>query len=204
MKVHELTIRYDDNSLTGHMLDILAKSRGLSRAKATEQLKNALPVLVMGLDSVEFPLSRAIGEFLLDPRSLTIKVAPEKPVSIAQLIALVKTDRGALPELLSASVEVNLLEAGGPKSEWQSFFGCHAFSSENNTAYVSDIFSSERQPQSLQSEFRVFLEEMEASASDITCSTYENRTLAEQGLKNTKSHWQHEMGIAPVETGWTP
>ena len=41
VKVHELTIRYDDNSLTGHMLDTLARNRSLSPAEATEQLKNA-------------------------------------------------------------------------------------------------------------------------------------------------------------------
>jgi hypothetical protein len=204
VKVHEVTIRYDDNSLIGHMLDTLARNRSLSRAEATEQLKNALPVLVMGLDGVEFPLSRAIGEFLLDPRSLSIKVAPEKPVSIAQLIALAETDRGALPQLLSASVEVNLLEAGGSKSERHSFYACLGFSSANKTAYVGDIFSSERQPQSLQSELRVFLEEMAASALDVTCSTYQNWAQAEEGLKNTKSYWQHELGATLVETGWTP
>ena len=45
-KVHELTIRYDDNSLAGRVLDFLAKQQGMSRADYAKQISAALPFLL--------------------------------------------------------------------------------------------------------------------------------------------------------------
>jgi hypothetical protein len=55
-------------------------------------------------------VATAIGGFLQDPKSLTIDIAPDAPVSGDDLIALAKTEPGAIPDKLKATVTANAPE----------------------------------------------------------------------------------------------
>ena len=94
-EVHELTIRYDDNSLAGRILDFLAKQQGLSRAEYAQADLRRAALPAAGAEQPGLPgpgrAPRSSG-FLQDPKSLTIEIAPEAPVSGDDLMALVKTD----------------------------------------------------------------------------------------------------------------
>lgn len=108
-KVHQLTIRYDDASLTGRILDFLASQQGLSRDDYVKQISAALPFLLITLNNPAFQneVATAVSGFLQDPKSLTIKLEPESPMSGDDLVALAKTQPGAIPDRLKAQVLAN-------------------------------------------------------------------------------------------------
>jgi hypothetical protein len=107
--VHNLTVRYDDNSLAGRVLDFMAQQQGVTREDYAKQITAALPFLLMALNNPAFQdeVAKAVSGFLQDPKSLTIEIAPEAPVSGEDLIALAKTEPGAIPDKLNASVTAN-------------------------------------------------------------------------------------------------
>lgn len=111
-KVHELSVRYDDNSLAGRVLDFLAQRQGLSRADYAKQITDALPFLLLAINNPAFQeqVAGAIGGFLQNPQSLSIELAPETPVSGDDLMALVKSEPGTIPDRLKASVTANTPE----------------------------------------------------------------------------------------------
>jgi hypothetical protein len=108
-KVHSLTIRYDDNSLAGRVLDYLANQQGLARADYAKQISDALPFLLIAMNNPGFQeqVAAAVSGFLQDPQSITIEIAPDAPVSGDDLIALAKTDPGKIPDALKASITAN-------------------------------------------------------------------------------------------------
>jgi len=111
-KVHELSVRYDDNSLAGRVLDFLAQRQGLSRADYAKQITDALPFLLIAINNPAFQqqVAGAIGGFLQNPQSLSIELAPETPVSGNDLMALAKSEPGTIPDRLKASVTANTPE----------------------------------------------------------------------------------------------
>lgn len=111
-KVHELTIRYDDKSLTGRVLDFMALQQGLSRADYAKQISDALPFLLLALNNPDFQkqVADAVAGFLADPKSFTIEVAPDQPVSGDELMELAKTQPGEIPNKLKATVSANTPE----------------------------------------------------------------------------------------------
>lgn len=111
-KVHELTIRYDDNSLAGRILDFFAERQGLERAEYAKQLTDALPFFMIALKNPGFQeqVIGAVTGFLANPQSLTIEIAPDSPVSGDDIMALVKSEPGTIPDRLKASVTANTAE----------------------------------------------------------------------------------------------
>jgi len=109
LKVHRASIRYDDNSLAGRVLDYLAGQQGISRAEYAQQMSAALPFLLAMLNNPAFQkdVSDAIAAFLADPQSLTITIAPEQPVSGEEILGLVGTAPQTIPERLKASIQAN-------------------------------------------------------------------------------------------------
>jgi hypothetical protein len=108
-EVHTLTVQYVDNSLAGRILDMLAKQQGISREDYANQIAGALPFLLAAINNPEFQneVSGAIGTFLQDPQSLTIKIEPSAPVSGAEIMGLVGTAPQTLPDKLNASITAN-------------------------------------------------------------------------------------------------
>jgi len=111
-QLHNLTIRYDDKSLAGRVLDFLAKQQNLSRDDYAKQISAALPFLLAAINNPPFQnqVAAAVGGFLQDPKSLTIDMAPDAPVSGDDLITLAKTQPGAIPDKLKATVSANTAE----------------------------------------------------------------------------------------------
>jgi hypothetical protein len=109
MEVHTLTLRYDDQSLAGRVLDLMAQQQGVDRAQYVQQISGALPFLLAALNNPEFQnqVAGALGAFLQDPKSLSITIAPQEPISAAEIIGIASTAPQSLPERLKASVTAN-------------------------------------------------------------------------------------------------
>lgn len=96
------SIRYDDASLAGALLDYFAEQSGApDRATFVAGLKTQLPLLLAGtgvpaLNDVVIP---PVSTFLDDPQSLEIKVAPPSPTSLLVLMAAAANPAGLITAL---------------------------------------------------------------------------------------------------------
>ena len=102
------SVRYDDASLAGKLLEYFAKQSGTDRAGFVAGLKAQLPLMLAGtgipaLNDVVIP---PVEAFLDDPQSLEIKVAPPSPTSLLVLMAAAANPAGLITAL-GLAVEAN-------------------------------------------------------------------------------------------------
>lgn len=109
IEVHSVTLRYVESSLAGRILDWMAGQQGISRADYANQISAALPFLLAAVNNPEFQkeLSDAVGAFLKDPKSLTLKLEPEAPISGEEILSVLGSAPQTLPDRLNASVTAN-------------------------------------------------------------------------------------------------
>ncbi|HEY6633119.1 MAG TPA: hypothetical protein VIZ90_16845, partial [Rhizobiaceae bacterium] len=76
------TMRFDDDSLTGKILDFVARQQGQKRQDIVNLAKAGLPFALMQMQLPELAtaIAPAINTFLDDPKSIEIKAAPAQPV----------------------------------------------------------------------------------------------------------------------------
>lgn len=112
LKIHDLVTRYEEKAFAGRVFDLLAKEQELSRDEYVEQLSQALPFLLANLTDAAFrkPLIDALRTFVTTPRSLTVSIAPEPPMSGSEIISMVRSDLGELPNRLKATIKANAEE----------------------------------------------------------------------------------------------
>jgi hypothetical protein len=86
--VNGVTVRFDDASITGKLLDYFAKQSGASRADfitgivgAMAQMGSAAPPALTKL------LQAAMQAYLTDPHSIEIKIAPAAPLGVMDFMA---------------------------------------------------------------------------------------------------------------------
>jgi hypothetical protein len=81
------TIRFDDASLTGKILDYVAKQQGQKREDVVNLAKAMLPFALMQvqLPDLAAAISPAVNTYLDDPRSIEIKATPPQPVPFAMI-----------------------------------------------------------------------------------------------------------------------
>jgi hypothetical protein len=82
LSLNGAAIRFDDASLTGKMLDFVARQQGQKREDIVNLAKAGLPFALMQLQLPDLAaaISPAINAYLDDPRSIEIKAAPPQPV----------------------------------------------------------------------------------------------------------------------------
>ncbi|HTN60982.1 MAG TPA: hypothetical protein VL147_05445 [Devosia sp.] len=102
------TIRYDDASLAGKLLDYFAKAQGVEKAQLVEGLKAMVPQMVAGMGIPELVdlVSPPVSTFLDDPQSLEIKLAPATPTSLLVLMAAA-SNPASLIKALGLAVTAN-------------------------------------------------------------------------------------------------
>jgi hypothetical protein len=87
---HAASIRFDDDSLTGKVLDYVAKQQGMKAADIANQVKALAPIMLaqVGLDQATMKnVSDAVNTYLTEPKSLEINAAPAQPVPFAMIAA---------------------------------------------------------------------------------------------------------------------
>jgi hypothetical protein len=106
---NSVSLRFDDASLTGRVLDFTAKQGNQKREDVINQAKGVVPVLAMQLQDPEFAqkVSAAVSAYLDSPKNIEIKAAPATPLSFAILAATATTSPVALIKQLGLSVTAN-------------------------------------------------------------------------------------------------
>lgn len=102
-------LRFTNNSIFEKGLDFAAQMTG----QDASQLKAQAPfVLGFGLAQINNEaftkmVTSAVSTFLEDPNSLSVTIAPENPVPVAQIAGAAMTSPQLVPDLLSVAVEAN-------------------------------------------------------------------------------------------------
>lgn len=106
------SVRYDDASLAGKLLDHFAAQSGADRATFVEGLKSMLPMMLAesGIPALNDLIVPPVSAFLDDPQSLEIKVAPPSPTSLLVLMAAAANPAGLITAL-GLAVEANIAAA---------------------------------------------------------------------------------------------
>ncbi|TIS60645.1 MAG: hypothetical protein E5W93_10495, partial [Mesorhizobium sp.] len=83
------SVRFDDDSLTGKVLDYVGKQQGMSGKDVANQAKAIVPFGMAQLNNPELTaeVSAAVNKFLDDPKSLEISAEPPSSVPFALIMA---------------------------------------------------------------------------------------------------------------------
>ena len=103
------SIRFDDASVTGRVIDYAAKQAGQPRDAIIAQSKAVIPFAVAQLNDPDFAakVTEAASTYIDNPKSLEIKAVPAAPVPFALLIATGSTTPEALIKQLNVTVTAN-------------------------------------------------------------------------------------------------
>lgn len=86
---HSTSIRFDDDSLTGKVLDYVAAQQNMKASDIANQAKAIVPFLMAQLNNPELAaqVTAAITAYLDDPQSIEISAEPDQPVPFAVIMA---------------------------------------------------------------------------------------------------------------------
>ena len=86
---HSASIRFDDDSLTGKLLDMFAAQQGMKASDLANQAKAIVPFLMAQLNNPELTkqVTTAISTYLDNPQNIEITAEPENPVPFAVIMA---------------------------------------------------------------------------------------------------------------------
>jgi hypothetical protein len=103
------TIRFDDDSLTGKMMDYMAAQQGMQRSDMVNQAKAMLPFALAELNDPDLAaeVARAVSAFLDAPKNLAIEADPPNPVPFKTIAAGAMSAPLQLPRMLGLKVIAN-------------------------------------------------------------------------------------------------
>jgi hypothetical protein len=106
---HAANIRFDDDSLTGKVLDYVAKQQNMKPEDIANQAKAIVPFLTAQLNNPELSaeITAAVGKYLDDPQSIEVVAAPPAPVPFALIAAGAMSTPLDLPKTLGVKVKAN-------------------------------------------------------------------------------------------------
>lgn len=106
---HTANIRFDDESLTGKVLDYVAKQQNMTPQDIANQAKAIVPFLTAQLNNPELSaqITAAVTEYLDDPQSIEIDATPAAPVPFALVAAGGMSNPMELPKTLGVTVTAN-------------------------------------------------------------------------------------------------
>ena len=95
------SVRYDDASLAGKLLDFFAAQSGSDRATFVAGLKTMLPMMIdeSGIPTLKDVVVPPVSTFLDNPESLEITIAPPSPTSALVLMAAAANPSGLIKVL---------------------------------------------------------------------------------------------------------
>lgn len=109
LSVESLSLRWEDASLTGRVLDQQAKQQGVDSKTYAKQLKLLMPAMLSMIGNKDFEkkVAGATGTFLDQPKSLTVSARPKAPVPFGQLMGAAMAMPQTLPAVLGVEVVAN-------------------------------------------------------------------------------------------------
>lgn len=108
MTITSASIRYDDASLAGKLLDLFAAQSGTDRATFVEGLKATLPAMIAesGVPALTDVVVPPVSTFLDDPQSIEVVVKPASPTSVL-VLAAAASNPASLIQALGFAVTAN-------------------------------------------------------------------------------------------------
>ncbi|MEP0943420.1 MAG: hypothetical protein ABJH63_05845 [Rhizobiaceae bacterium] len=106
IKLESFGIELEDHSLTGRLLDFQGKQMGTTG----EQLAAGAPMMIgMGMGALNMPgltemVTAAVGKFLKEQGSLSVRAEPTEPVSIVNVVMASQADPTQIPKMLNLQV----------------------------------------------------------------------------------------------------
>lgn len=102
-------VRFEDASITNRALDYAGSQQNMSGKQMADSLKAMTPIMLAQLNIPELQnaVSAAVNTFLDDPKSLTVKAAPEKPVPFPTIVGAAMGAPNTLPQVLGVKVTAN-------------------------------------------------------------------------------------------------
>ncbi len=102
-------IAFDDDSLTGKVLEYVAEQQNMSTSDVANQAKAILPFALaqLGDPDLTAKITQAVSTFLDDPQSLRITAAPPAPVPFALIAAGAMSAPKELTKTLGVTVTAN-------------------------------------------------------------------------------------------------
>lgn len=103
------SITFEDASLTGKVLDLVAHQEQMRRQDIVNQAKAVIPFALAKLNNPKFAaeVTDAVSKFLDNPQSLTVIADPADPVPLAMLMAGAMTSPQQLPQQLGVKIVAN-------------------------------------------------------------------------------------------------
>ncbi|WP_064682145.1 hypothetical protein [Rhizobium bangladeshense] len=102
-------VRFEDASITKRALDYAGAQQNISGKLMADSLKTMTPIMLAQLNIPELQnaVSAAVNTFLDDPKSLTVKAVPEKPVPFPTIVGAAMGAPNTLPQVLGVKVSAN-------------------------------------------------------------------------------------------------
>lgn len=109
LSFHGAEIAFADDTLTGKVLEFVAKQQGMRPADVANQAKAVLPFVLAQLNNPELTAQavQAVSAFLDNPESLRIAASPASPVPFALIVATAMSTPAELTKSLAVSVSAN-------------------------------------------------------------------------------------------------
>lgn len=107
---HTASVRFDDDSLTGKLLDYVAKQQGAKPEDIANQAKALAPIMLAQVTTDQNLIKNvadAVSAFLSDPKSIEVSAAPAQPVPFALIAAGAMSAPQELPKTLGVTVTAN-------------------------------------------------------------------------------------------------
>lgn len=103
------SIRFEDDSLTGKLLDYFAKQQGMKPKDIANQAKAIVPFGMAQLNNPELTMqtTMAVSAFLDNPKSIEIAATPATPVPFALIMAGAMSSPRELTKTLGLGVKAN-------------------------------------------------------------------------------------------------
>ena len=109
LSFHGAEIAFADDSLTGKVLDFVARNQGMQPSDVANQAKAVVPFALAQLNNPELAMqaAQAVSAFLDDPQSLRVSAVPAQPVPFALIMATAMSTPTELTKSLNVSVSAN-------------------------------------------------------------------------------------------------
>lgn len=109
LTLNNLSIRFDDASITNKVLDMVASRQGSSRQQMVQNLQAMLPFALGRLKNPEFQkaVTEAVSLYLSDPKNIEIAVRPNAPLPFAAVAGSAMAAPESLPDVLNVTVTAN-------------------------------------------------------------------------------------------------
>ncbi|VAW19541.1 hypothetical protein MNBD_ALPHA11-1873 [hydrothermal vent metagenome] len=108
LSVSDISIRFNDDSVTNNVLDFIAAEQGVSRKGFVTMALSILPSILgpLGMPALQEQVIEAATSFLTNPGNIEIKAEPAEPVPFMALFAATQNPSIA-NELLNISITAN-------------------------------------------------------------------------------------------------